>query len=195
MPYLLEIGFVPFNIRTGVIYKELSKRILIKCPDVETMKKEGKISEWNLKRQSHLDLISEASNHGVSTEVAKKMIILYIEEIKHLTGEKVVLFGKSISTVDMPVLYTTFGHKFINKAFHYQHQCLTTKMAGYKRRGFVNSLSLAREAKRHLGVVIPHTSVEDASIAAELVIEMEKKLKFKNSLFQWVLKQIPGLGA
>ncbi|NRA65984.1 MAG: hypothetical protein HRU19_15965 [Pseudobacteriovorax sp.] len=184
-PYLLETAFVPMDIHKRKIYKEKALHLYHQCPDLETMKQEGKVSDFVLGNENILKVIGIAHKKGQTVEKTKEAIHNYFETFRTYSRtdesqakgtKKAVLFGKSIAGLDRPLLAQVYGQQWVEDLIF--HEMLDLVSAAqfliHINSGIVSSVSSNKLIKELLGTEeeIPHTALEDAFLLGKVYLEM-----------------------
>ena len=125
---MIYIAFVPLNLKTGVVEEDLLFHRLVKCPSFEELS--PNLSEWV--RKHNQELIEKAHREGVELLKVKDEFQEYLNSnaINEYFGkDKRVIFGKSLSGIDLPYMDRDFGWDFMRKNFYHQtHDLSTTVM-------------------------------------------------------------------
>ena len=176
--YIIEFALIPFDTQTGVLEKKLQKHFYIACPSYDSL--EDKLNPWV--KEHNKDLIIKAHSEGISLEAFKNELESYLEsdEVKkYFNNEKIVLFGKSISAIDLPFMNRDLGWEWMNKYFHHRNldlSCFTLGLIdmGLLQKGMDSGSNLMKMF--NMGDV-SHTALEDAVNTAIMYIELLKKFK------------------
>ena len=100
---IIEFAMIPFDTEDFSLNHELSKQFYVKCPSFEEL--EPNLNSWV--KEHNKELIEKAHKEGVEPSEFKKIMEEYLnsKEVKDYFGnEKIVLFGKSISAIDLPFM-------------------------------------------------------------------------------------------
>ena len=175
--YIIEFGMIPFDTKTGIIEESLSKHFYIECPSYEEL--EPNLNDWV--KQHNKELIQKASKDGISTEKFKKELEDYLasEEVKkYFNNESIMLFGKSISAIDLPFLNRDLGWEWMNKHFHHRNLDLSCFTLGLIDLGLLpKGLDSGSKLMEYLGMgEVNHTALEDAYFTAQMYLKILKKL-------------------
>jgi oligoribonuclease (3'-5' exoribonuclease) len=168
---IIEFAMVPFCTETNEIEESLSKQFFVKCPTFEELK--PNLNEWVVKNNE--TLIRTANKTGVSQKEFKKILEDYLEspEVKkYFENKQIVLFGKSISAIDLPFLNRDLGWEWMNKYFHHRNldlSCYTMGLIdmGLMDKGMDSGANLMERFK--MGAV-SHTALEDAVNTAKMYL-------------------------
>lgn len=175
---IIEFAMVPFDTETKEIEHKLSKHFYIKCPSFESL--EPKLNEWV--KVNNKSLIETAHKEGITLIDFKTAFEKYLNssEIKSYFGEgKIVLFGKSISAIDLPFLNRDLGWEWMNKHFHHRNldlSCFTLGLIdmGLLKKGMDSGQALMDHLK--MGEV-SHTALEDAVSTAKMYLKLLSALE------------------
>jgi DNA polymerase-3 subunit epsilon len=171
--YIIEFGMVPFDTESKEINKSLQKHFFISCPSYEEL--EPNLNPWV--RENNKELIIKANKTGISISSFKSELETYLnsKEIKdYFNNEKIVLFGKSISAIDLPFLNRDLGWEWMNKHFHHRNQdlsCYTMGLIdmGLMEKGMDSGANLM--SFLNMGDVC-HTALEDAVNTADMYLQL-----------------------
>lgn len=175
---IIEFGMVPFDTDTGIIEENLSKHFYIKCPSYDSL--EPNLNEWVKKHNK--ELIEKAHSSGIKLDVFKQELETYLgsKEIKkYFNNERIVLFGKSISAIDLPFLNRDLGWDWMNKHFHHRNLDLSCATLGYIDLGLLEKgLDSGAKMMEYLEMgEVCHTALEDAINTAKMYLKILEKLK------------------
>jgi DNA polymerase-3 subunit epsilon len=170
---IIEFAMVPFCSTTKTIETSLAKQFFVKCPTFEELK--PNLNPWVI--ENNETLINKANTEGVSQEEFKSILETYLEseEVKKYFGnERIVLFGKSISAIDLPFMNRDLGWEWMNKHFHHRNLdlscfCLGLIDMGLLEKGMDSGNSLME--KFDMGVVA-HTALDDSINTAKLYFKL-----------------------
>jgi DNA polymerase-3 subunit epsilon len=160
---IIEFAMIPFCAKTQTLNKDLEKHFFIKCPSFEELK--PKLNPWVIEHNK--ELIETAHSKGIEISKFKDELINYLEskEVKEYFGnERITLFGKSMSAIDLPFLTRDLGWDFMRKYFN--HRQLDLSAIAY---GLIDMKHIPAECESgsklmsHLGMGdVAHTALEDA---------------------------------
>ncbi len=173
---IIEFAMIPFCSDKREINYDLKKHFYIKCPSFKELK--PNLNEWVIKNNK--DLIDLAHNKGISLEIFKNEMESYLEssEVKsYFNNERIVLFGKSISAIDLPFMNRDLGWEWMNKYFHHRNldlSCLTLGLIdmGILAKGMDSGAVMMKEFG--MGEV-EHTALEDAVNTAKMYFKILEK--------------------
>ena len=175
---IIEFGMVPFDSSTRTIEYDLKKHFYIQCPSFDSL--EPSLNEWVKKHNK--ELITKAHQEGIDLENFKTELEKYLDStaVKQYFGNKpIVLFGKSISAIDLPFLNRDLGWDWMNKYFHHRNldlSCFTMGLIdmGKLEAGMDSGSKLMEYLK--MGEVC-HTALEDAINTAEMYLKLLDMLR------------------
>lgn len=171
--YIIEFGMIPFDTVTKTLNHKLEKHFYIKCPTYDEM--EPNLNEWVKKHNK--DLIIQANQEGIELNSFKSELETYLDspEVKeYFENQRVMLFGKSISAIDLPFLNRDLGWEWMNKHFHHRNldlSCFTLGLIdlGQLENGMDSGAKLMEFLK--MGDVC-HTALEDAVNTAKMYLKL-----------------------
>ena len=175
--YIIEFGMVPFDAESKTIQIDLKKHFYIQCPSYETL--EPNLNEWV--KKNNKELIIKAHENGISLNQFKEELEKYLtskEVTSYFENNKIMLFGKSISAIDLPFLNRDLGWDWMNKYFHHRNldlSCFTLGLIdmGKLDKGMDSGANLMNFLK--MGEV-EHTALEDAINTAKMYIELLNRI-------------------
>lgn len=177
---IIEFAMVPFDTSDFTINHDLEKQFYVKCPSFEEL--EPDLNPWV--REHNKEIIQKAHSEGVSHAEFKSIMENYLnsEEVKdYFGGEKVVLFGKSISAIDLPFLNRDLGWEWMNKHFHHRNLDLSCFTMGLIDMGLLEKGSDSGSklmSMLNMGEV-SHTALEDAQNTALMYLKLLRMFEGK----------------
>lgn len=171
--HIIEFGMIPFDTETKTLNYSLKKHFYIKCPTYEEL--EPNLNEWVKKHNK--ELIIKANKDGILMENFKSEVENYLasKEVKeYFDNQRIMLFGKSISAIDLPFMNRDLGWEWMNKHFHHRNldlSCFTLGLIdlGKLDVGMDSGAKLMELLK--MGDVC-HTALEDAVNTAKMYIKL-----------------------
>lgn len=174
---IIEFAAVPFDTESENIELNHSFHSLVKCPSFEELK--PSLDQWVIEHNE--SLITNAHNNGPELKSFQKLLEDYLSSgpiQNYFGGEKIVLFGKSLSAIDLPFLNRDLGWDFMRKYFH--HQQLDLSSVVYS---FIDLNKIPQECRsgsflmNHLGFgEVAHTALEDAINTAKIYLALKSKV-------------------
>jgi len=160
---IIELAFVPFDTDTKKIETTLQKHYYIQCPSYESL--EPNLNQWI--KDNNKELINKAHSEGQSLSHVKNDLVKYLEspEIKnYFSDKKIILFGKSVSAIDLPFLTRDFGWEWMRKYFEHRQQDLSAVAYTLIDMGIIpKECSSGSFLMSHLKMgEVCHTALEDA---------------------------------
>jgi oligoribonuclease (3'-5' exoribonuclease) len=116
---LIEYAMVPFDAKHRIIEHDLAYETYIQCPSFEELKPQ--LNPWVI--ENNKTLIEKAHSQGIPMEQFKQELINYLESEKikkYFNNETIILFGKSMSAIDLPFLTRDLGWDFMRKYFSHR---------------------------------------------------------------------------
>lgn len=184
-PYLLEFAFVPMDVNEGKVLQDQALHMYLKCPSIEKMKQEGKISEFVLNNDTLIRVAQKAHDTGVSIEEARRAIQKYLESFKNAdkaedTQAKATILAKSTGGLDRRLLGEVFGDYWIESLLSHQMIDITSNafMIYHADLSIVDSKSPHKLVQQLLGKEeLAHTALQDAVDMGKVYLEIIKRLK------------------
>ena len=174
---IIEFAMIPFDTEDFTLNHELAKQFYVKCPSFEEL--EPKLSSWV--KEHNKDLIQKAHQEGAPLEKFKEIMDEYLDskEVKEYFGnQKIVLFGKSISAIDLPFLNRDLGWEWMNSRFHHRNLDLSCFTLGLIDMGLLEKgMDSGAKLMNFLGMgEVHHTALEDAENTAIMYLKLLRKL-------------------
>jgi oligoribonuclease (3'-5' exoribonuclease) len=176
--YIIEFAMIPFDTETMTFEEKLAKEYVVKCPSFESLK--PNLDKWVI--DNNKKLIERAHEKGISLTSFKENLKKYFEskEVKSYFGnKKIILFGKSMNSIDLPFLSRDLGFEFIRTYFHHRVLDLTSVSLG-----LIDFKMLPPECEsgsvlmKHLGYgEVAHTALADSKNTAKMYFKLIEMLK------------------
>lgn len=175
---MIEFAMIPFDAATGTFEEGLARSVYIQCPDFETLK--PTLDPWVIEHNE--GMIRRAHAEGMPLADFKAMLTEYLEsaEVKAYFGnQKITLFGKSMSAIDLPFLNRDLGWDYIRKYFHHRQVDLSGLAHGLMDMGLLPAgMESGSAMMRYLGMgAVAHTALEDARNTALMYLKIIEKIK------------------
>ena len=171
--FIIEFAALPFDASTGVLEEDLSWQTLIHCPSFEELR--PRLNPWVI--DNNRSLIEKAHSEGVALEAFKEGLTQYLKSspiVKYFGGEKPILFGKSVASIDIPFLKRDLGWQWFEQ--HFSHRQLDLSAVSYSLidKGVLpSSCSTGSGLMKHLGMgEVAHTALEDARNTAAMYLKL-----------------------
>lgn len=174
--YIIEFGMIPFCTESKKVEESLARNFYIKCPSFETLK--PNLAPWVIEHNEKL--INKAHNFGIQLDSFKDELETYLisREVKNYFNnenkEKIILFGKSMSAIDLPFLNRDLGWDFMRKYFHHRNLDLSsTANTLIDFKYLPKECSSGSYLMKHLGMGdVKHTALEDAKNTALMYLKL-----------------------
>ena len=177
---IIEFAMVPFDTQFMRLEESLARTMYIHCPSFEDLKD----SLDPCVREHNEKIIRKAHSEGMMMSEFKEFLVKYLEskEVREYFGPgKIVLFGKSMTAIDLPFLTRDLGWEFMRKYFH--HRNLDLSSVGYSLidHGFLPmGMDSGSNMMNHLGMgEVAHTALEDARNTAIMYLKLIEKYGVK----------------
>jgi DNA polymerase-3 subunit epsilon len=174
--FMIEFAAVPFCTESKTIENSLTFHHYIKCPSFEELK--PKLNPWVI--ENNEGLIKKAHSEGLEILKFKENFENYLqsEQIQnYFSCEKITLFGKSVSAIDLPFMNRDLGWNFMRD--HFVHRQLDLSAATY---ALIDLNKLPKECTsgsalmKHFNMgEVAHTALEDAINTAKLYLQILNK--------------------
>lgn len=171
--HIIEFAMVPFDSKEQIVEHKMAKHFYVKCPSYEEL--EPHLNPWV--KEHNKELIIKAHNEGIALEDFKQEFENYLtstEITKYFDNKKIVLFGKSISAIDLPFLNRDLGWNWMNKYFHHRNLDLSCFTMGLIDMGQLEvGLDSGSNLMKFLGMgEVAHTALEDAVNTAKMYLKL-----------------------
>jgi DNA polymerase III epsilon subunit-like protein len=182
--FLIEFGMLPFDTETKQLDEDLAFHYFVKCPSFEELKPD--LDPWVVEHNE--ELIKKAHSEGLSIEVFKTKLTEYLESDKvkkyfsSSERNKITLFGKSMSAIDLPFMNRDLGWEYMRK--HFNHRQLDLSSMAY---GLIDLKMLPLECASGSALMnyvgmgeVLHTALEDARNTALIYLKLLEKFEISN---------------
>lgn len=177
---IIEFAMVPFDTQLKRLEDSLARTMYIHCPSFEDLR--DTLDPWV--REHNEKIIRKAHSEGMMMSEFKEYLRKYLEspEVRQYFGsQKVVLFGKSMSAIDLPFLTRDLGWDFMRKYFH--HRNLDLSGFGYSLidMGLLPmGMDSGSNMMNYLNMGdVAHTALEDAKNTAIMYLKLLDKFEVK----------------
>jgi oligoribonuclease (3'-5' exoribonuclease) len=177
---IIEFAMIPFDTQLKRLEDPLARSIYIHCPSFEDLR--DSLDPWV--REHNEKIIRKAHAEGLMISEFREYFRKYLEstEVRSFFGnQKIVLFGKSMTAIDLPFLNRDLGWEFMRKYFH--HRNLDLSGIGYSLID-LGLLPMGMDSGSNLmnylnmgGVA--HTALEDAKNTAIMYLKLLDKFEAK----------------
>ena len=171
--FLTEFAAICVDTQNKTIHHELCFHTFIQCPSFEVLR--PNLSSWIIENMKNH--IQKAHSQGISLKDFKLQLekFLISKNVQNFfQHEKILLFGKSLSALDLPLLKKTLGTEFLRTFF--SHQTLDVSCVSHF---LVDKGLLPEICRKGSGLMshfemgeVAHTALEDARHVAELYFKM-----------------------
>jgi oligoribonuclease (3'-5' exoribonuclease) len=177
---IIEFAMIPFDTQLKRLEESLAKSVYIHCPSFEDLR--DSLDPWV--RENNEKIIRKAHAEGISMSDFKEMLRKYLEapEVKSYFGnQKIVLFGKSMTAIDLPFLTRDLGWEFMRKYFHHRNLDLSGIGYGLIDLGFIPmGMDSGSNLMNYLNMGgVAHTALEDAKNTAIMYLKLLDKFEKK----------------
>ena len=174
--YMIEFGMIPFCTEDKKVEESLARNYFIKCPSFDSLK--PKLDPWVIEHNEQL--INKAHNFGIQLDLFKDELETYLisKEVKNYfkndKNEKIILFGKSMSAIDLPFLNRDLSWEFMRKYFHHRNLDLSSSANTLIDLKLIPAeCSSGSHLMRFLGMgEVKHTALEDAKNTALMYLKL-----------------------
>jgi len=174
--YIIEFGMVPFCTETKTVAEKLARNFTIRCPSFEELL--PRLDQWVIEHNEAL--IRKSHSEGIHMDTFKKELENYLlsDEVKTYfkndKNEKIILFGKSMSAIDLPFLNRDLGWNFMRKHFHHRNLDLSSTANTLIDLKFIpKECSSGSYLMNFLGMGdVKHTALEDARNTALMYLKL-----------------------
>lgn len=177
---IIEFAMVPFDTQLKRLEDSLARTMYIHCPSFEDLR--DSLDPWV--REHNEKIIRKAHSEGMMMSEFKEYLRKYLEspEVRQYFGsQKVVLFGKSMSAIDLPFMTRDLGWDFMRKYFH--HRNLDLSGFGYSLidMGLLPmGMDSGSNMMNYLNMGdVAHTALEDAKNTAIMYLKLLDKFEVK----------------
>ena len=178
--YIIEFAMVPFDAESRTIREDLAKQFYVSCPSFEELK--PNLNSWVIEHNE--ELIHKAHKTGVSHIEFKNILENYLksDEVKKFFGdEKIILFGKSMSAIDLPFMNRDLGWEWMNEHFHHRTLDLSCFCMGLIDAGLLpEGMDSGNKLMQYFGMgEVLHTALEDAVNTAKMYLKLLERFSSK----------------
>lgn len=177
---IIEFAMIPFDTKLKRLEDSLARSVYIHCPSFEDLR--DTLDPWV--REHNEKIIRKAHSEGLMLSEFREYLRKYLEspEVRSYFGhQKIVLFGKSMTAIDLPFLNRDLGWEFMRKYFH--HRNLDLSCIGYALID-LGHLAMGMDSGSNLMNYlnmgeVAHTALEDAKNTAIMYLKLLDKFKVK----------------
>ncbi len=173
---IIEFAMVPFDTQLRRVEDSLARTMYIHCPSFEDLR--DSLDPWV--REHNEKIIRKAHNEGLMMSEFKETLKKYFEspEVRAYFGnQKIVLFGKSMTAIDLPFMTRDLGWDFMRKYFHHRNLDLSGIGYGLIDLGFLPmGMDSGSNMMNYLNMgEVAHTALEDAKNTAIMYLKLLDK--------------------
>ena len=177
---IIEFAMIPFDTQFRRLEDKLARTTYVHCPSFEDLK--PNLDPWV---QEHNEkIIRKAHTDGLTQSEFKNWLKTYLEspEVREYFGPgKIILFGKSMTAIDLPFMTRDLGWEFMRKYFHHRNLDLSGLGYGLIDLGLLPlGMDSGTNLMNHLGMgEVAHTALEDAKNTAIMYLKLLDKFAVK----------------
>lgn len=177
---IIEFAMIPFDTQFRRLEDRLARSTYVHCPSFEDLK--PSLDPWV---QEHNEkIIRKAHTDGLTQSEFKNWLKTYLEspEVREYFGPgKIILFGKSMTAIDLPFMTRDLGWEFMRKYFHHRNLDLSGLGYGLIDLGLLPlGMDSGTNLMNHLGMgEVAHTALEDAKNTAIMYLKLLDKFAVK----------------
>ncbi len=167
---------IPFCTDRAEVAEELSFHTFVRCPSFEELR--PKLDTWVI--EHNRELIEKAHREGIGLDQLKLELEEYLasKSVKKYFGdEKITLFGKSLSAIDLPFLNRDLGYDWMRNYFQHRQLDLSAVVHYLVDKKFLPPECIrGSELSKHLGFgEVAHTALEDARNTALMYLKILRR--------------------
>jgi oligoribonuclease (3'-5' exoribonuclease) len=173
---IIEFAMVPFDTQFKRLEDSLARSTYVHCPSFEDLK--PSLDPWVVEHNEKL--IRSANAQGLPMDAFKAWLVSYLEspEVRQYFGPgKIVLFGKSMTAIDLPFMNRDLGWDFMRKYFHHRNLDLSSVGYAMSDMGSIPAgMDSGSKLMNLLGMGdVAHTALEDAKNTAIMYLKLLEK--------------------
>lgn len=173
---IIEFAMIPFDTKLKRLEDGLARTMYIHCPSFEDLRDD--LDPWV--REHNEKIIRKANSEGLMMSEFKETLRKYFEspEVRdYFENQKIVLFGKSMTAIDLPFLTRDLGWEFMRKYFHHRNLDLSSIGYGLIDLGLLPmGMDSGSNLMNYLNMgEVAHTALEDARNTAIMYLKLLDK--------------------
>lgn len=177
---IIEFAMIPFDTQFKRLEDSLARTVYVHCPSFEDLK--PTLDPWV--REHNEKIIRRAHHDGLTHSEFRDFLQKYLEspEVRaYFNNQKIVLFGKSMTAIDLPFLTRDLGWEFMRKYFHHRNLDLSGLGYGMIDLGLLpQGMDSGTNLMNYLGMgAVAHTALEDAKNTAIMYLKLLDKFAAK----------------
>lgn len=180
---MIEFAMVPFDTKTLQLEESLQYSTYIQCPSFEDLR--PNLDTWVV--QHNEGLIRKAHQEGLPLALFREEMRSYLESApvrKYFHNQKIILFGKSMSAIDLPFLNRDLGWDFMRQYFNHRQLDLSGIAYALMDLGLLPAgMESGSALMSYLGLgSVAHTALEDARNTALMYLRLIEKVGTQGDL-------------
>jgi oligoribonuclease (3'-5' exoribonuclease) len=177
---IIEFAMIPFDTQFRRLEDSLARSVYVHCPSFEDLK--PTLDPWVVEHNEKI--IRKAHQDGLMLSEFKEFLKSYLESPavrEYFGSQKIVLFGKSMTAIDLPFMTRDLGWEFMRKYFHHRNLDLSGLGYGLIDLGLLpQGMDSGTNLMNHLGMgEVAHTALEDAKNTAIMYLKLLDKFQLK----------------
>lgn len=173
---IIEFAMIPFDTQFKRLEDSLARSVYIHCPSFEELK--PTLDPWVVEHNEKI--IRKAHADGLTLNEFREYLKNYLEsrEVREYFGtQKIVLFGKSMSAIDLPFMTRDLGWEFMRRYFHHRNLDLSSLGYGLIDLGYLpQGMDSGTNLMNHFEMgAVAHTALEDARNTAIMYLKLLDK--------------------
>lgn len=177
---IIEFAMIPFDTQFKRLEESLARTVYVHCPSFEDLK--DSLDPWV--KEHNEKIIRKAHQDGISINAFRDYLKNYLEDPRvreYFGNQKIVLFGKSMTAIDLPFLTRDLGWEFMRKYFHHRNLDLSGLGYGLIDLGLLpQGMDSGTNLMNYLGMGdVAHTALEDAKNTAIMYLKLLDKFQTK----------------
>ena len=179
---IIEFAMIPFDTQFRRLEDKLARTTYVHCPSFEDLK--PNLDPWV---QEHNEkIIRKAHTDGLTQSEFKNWLKTYLESpevLEYFSPGKIILFGKSMTAIDLPFMTRDLGWEFMRRYFHHRNLDLSGLGYGFIDLGLLpQGMDSGTNLMNHLGMgEVAHTALEDAKNTAIMYLKLLDKFAVKKN--------------
>lgn len=178
--HMIEFACIPFDTQFMRLEDSLARTYYIHCPSFEDLK--PMMDPWVIEHNEKL--IRKAHIDGLLQSEFKRQFTTYLDspDVRtYFSNNKIVLFGKSMSAIDLPFMNRDLGWEFMRRYFNHRQLDLSGVSYNLMDMGMLPFGSdSGTQLMKFLGMgEVAHTALEDAKNTAIMYFKLLERFSKK----------------